>query len=85
MHPSVHARDTPAKPALIMSPSGETVSYAELDERSNRGAQLFRALGLKSGEVIALCLENSAIFLEIAWAAQRSTFLTPSLWPPARC
>ena len=72
MHPSVHARDTPAKPALIMSPSGETVSYAELDERSNRGAQLFRALGLKSGEVIALCLENSAIFLEIAWAAQRS-------------
>ncbi len=72
MHPSVHAQSTPEKPALIMAATGETRSFRELDDHSNQGAQLFRALGLKTGDGIAIFMENNIRFLEICWAAQRS-------------
>jgi len=72
MHPSIHARTTPDKPAYIMAGSGETVTYRQLDEQSNRAAQLFRSLGLKAGDHIAIFLENNARFFEICWGAQRS-------------
>jgi long-chain acyl-CoA synthetase len=72
MHPSVHAKTDPQKPAIIMAGSGETITYEQLDRRSNQGAQLFRALGLKRGDVIALNLENHPRFFEIVWAAQRA-------------
>jgi long-chain acyl-CoA synthetase len=71
-HPSITAQTYPHKPAIIMGASGEMVTYQELDERSNQGAQLFRSLGLKSGDHIGLMLENNRQFLEIIWAAQRS-------------
>ena len=71
-HPSVTAETYPHKPAIIMGGSGEIVTYKELDERSNQGAQLFRSLGLKAGDHIGMMLENTRQFLEIAWAAQRS-------------
>ncbi len=71
-HPSTTAQHYPHRPAIIIGDTGEVVSYRELDQRSNRAAQLFRALGLQSGEHIALMLENNRHFLEIAWAAQRA-------------
>lgn len=71
-HPSVTAETYPHKPAIIMGSSGEMVTYRELDERSNQGAQLFRSLGLKTGDHIGMMLENNRQFLEIAWAAQRA-------------
>jgi fatty-acyl-CoA synthase len=72
MHPSRHAVTQPDKPAVIMAETGETLSYAELDARSNRVAQLFRSRGLKRGDVVALFLENHLRYLELAWGAQRS-------------
>lgn len=72
MHPAVHAKQYSSRAAVIMAGSGATLNYGELDSRSNQGAQLFRSLGLYPGDVIALCLENSPIFFEITWAAQRS-------------
>lgn len=72
MHPSIHAADTPDKPALIVAETGETVSFAELDRRSNRAAQLFRSAGLVAGDTIALFLENVPAFYDVAWGAQRS-------------
>ncbi|MEP1594882.1 MAG: AMP-binding protein, partial [Halieaceae bacterium] len=71
-HPSVTAQTYPHKPAFIMGESGEMVTYRQLDERSNQGAQLFRSLGLQKGDHIGLMLENNRHFLEICWAAQRS-------------
>ncbi|GAB5450345.1 MAG: acyl-CoA synthetase [Halioglobus sp.] len=71
-HPSITAETYPHKPAIIMGASGEMVTFKQLDERSNQGAQLFRSLGLKSGDHIGLMLENNARFLEILWAAQRA-------------
>jgi long-chain acyl-CoA synthetase len=72
MHPSHHARTHPDKPAFVMAGSGETVTYRELDERSNQGAQLFRSLGLNIGHGVAIFLENHPRYYEILWAAQRS-------------
>lgn len=72
MHPSVHSKSLPHKPAIIMSDSGKTVTYGELDRLSNQGAHLFRSLGLKPGATIAFCMENRSEFFELAWAAQRS-------------
>jgi long-chain acyl-CoA synthetase len=72
MHPSVHARTTPDKPAYILAGSGETVTFGELEDRSNRLAQLFRARGLKTGDHIALMMENQPRFYEVCWAAQRA-------------
>ncbi len=85
LHPSFHARTQPDKPAYIMAGSGQSLSYGELERRSNQGAQLFRKQGLKPRDHIALLVENSLAFMEICWAAQRSglfftaisTHLTP--------
>jgi fatty-acyl-CoA synthase/long-chain acyl-CoA synthetase len=71
-HPSVHARTNPQKIAYRMAGTGKAITYRELDELSNQGAHLFRKLGLKAGDHIALLLENRLAFMEICWAAQRS-------------
>jgi long-chain acyl-CoA synthetase len=72
MHPAVIAKKLPDKPAIIMAASGETLTFGELDQRTNQGAQLFRKLGLKAGDGIAIFMENNLRFLEICWAAQRA-------------
>ena len=72
MHPTHHAARLPDKPALIMAGTGETVTYSQLDARSNQGAHLFRTLGLTTGDGIAIFSENNARFLDICWAAQRA-------------
>jgi acyl-CoA synthetase (AMP-forming)/AMP-acid ligase II len=72
MHPGIHAANHPDKPAFIFAGSGRVVTYGELEARSNQGAQLFRSLGLKAGDHIALMLENHPAFFSICWAAQRA-------------
>lgn len=71
-HPTHHAQTSPDKPAYIMAQSGEVVTYGELESRSNQIAHMFRVLGLKKGDAIALFMENVPEFLQIAWAAQRA-------------
>jgi acyl-CoA synthetase (AMP-forming)/AMP-acid ligase II len=72
MHPGAIAAVSPDKPAVIMAGSGRVVTYRELDEESNRLAQLFRASGLRPGDHVAFMLENHPLFLAVAWAAHRS-------------
>ncbi len=72
MHPSLHAQITPDKTALIMAGSGESLTYGQMEERSNQAAQLFRSLGLKPGDAVALFMENNLDFLPICWGAQRA-------------
>ncbi|MEZ5764370.1 MAG: AMP-binding protein, partial [Xanthobacteraceae bacterium] len=71
-HPSIHAKTTPDKIAYRMADSDRGVTYRELDDRSNQGAQLFRSLGVRRGDHVALLLENCTAFMEICWATQRS-------------
>jgi acyl-CoA synthetase (AMP-forming)/AMP-acid ligase II len=72
MHPCHHAKTHPDKAAYIMAASGETVTFKQLDERSNQIAHALRNAGLKPGDTIALFAENSPRYFEICWAAQRS-------------
>ena len=66
------AKQTPNKAAYIMAGSGETVTYKQLNERTCQTSQLFRSLGLQTGDHIALLMENNARFLEICMAAART-------------
>ncbi|MBI1212923.1 MAG: AMP-binding protein [Alphaproteobacteria bacterium] len=72
MHPSIHAKERPDHPAIIMASTGATITYRELDAYSNQGAQLFRKHGLNPGNGIAIFMENNAEYLPLCWAAQRS-------------
>ncbi len=67
MYPGAFAETRPDHPAIIMAGSGDTVTYAALDEQANRLSQLFRSLGLQPGDHVAFCLENHVNFLPVAW------------------
>lgn len=74
------AAEQPTK-AAILGPHGETLSYAELEAASNRIAHLFRSLGLRRGDHIAVASENRLDLFPILWAAQRTgLFYTPVNW-----
>jgi acyl-CoA synthetase (AMP-forming)/AMP-acid ligase II len=75
MHPYRHAEATPDKPAIIVAETGEAVSYAELNARSNQAAQWFRAEGLQPGDRVAFFMENAPDYFALAWGAQRSGLL----------
>jgi acyl-CoA synthetase (AMP-forming)/AMP-acid ligase II len=66
------ARRAPDRAAIIMGSSGETISFQELDQRSNRLAHHLGDLGLKPWGCVAMLMENHPRFLEVVWAAQRS-------------
>jgi long-chain acyl-CoA synthetase len=84
MHPGTFAETTPEKPAVVMD-DGRTLTYGELEARSNQLAHLFRAAGLRKGDHVAFVLENRPEVFVVAWAAHRaglyytatSTRLTP--------
>ncbi|MFP6808325.1 MAG: acyl-CoA synthetase [Pseudomonadales bacterium] len=69
MNPSNYPQE---HPAYIMAQTGKVVTYGELEESSNRIAQLFRNLGLVRGDNIALCMENHPEFLKVCWGAFRA-------------
>ena len=79
LHPYAHAQATPDKPAVISAGSGEVVTYRQLEDGSNRVAQLFRALGLKAGDHIALMLENHPRYFELCWGAHRAGLIYPAM------
>ena len=72
MFPGTWAQSTPDKPALVIAETGETTTYAELDERSLRLAHVFADAGLVDGDVVALVSDNAPQAYEVYWAALRS-------------
>ncbi len=85
MYTGKHAHLRPLQPAFIMAGSGETVTYRELEARSNRLAHLLRNLGLKRLDHYAIFMENNSRYLEACGAGERSglyytcvnSYLTP--------
>jgi acyl-CoA synthetase (AMP-forming)/AMP-acid ligase II len=81
MWPGAHAAKNPDKPAVIMAATGETITYRELNDRSNQLAQLFWDAGLRFGDHVAVLMDNNPRYLEVCWAAQRSgLFYTALNW-----
>ena len=64
MYPTVQAGKNPNKIAFVMASTGETVTYGELEARTNRLAHLLRANGLNR-------FDHYAIFMRIIRAASR--------------
>jgi len=62
----------PEKTAFIMGGSGVEVDFATLDAAANRVAHLFRRLGLRRGDVVAVLMENNRDYVEFCWAAQHA-------------
>jgi len=80
-HPGAHLDTHRDIPAVIMSGTGETVSFGQLEERSQRVAQMLHDAGLRAGDHVAIMLENHPRYFEIFWAAQRAgLFITPINW-----
>jgi long-chain acyl-CoA synthetase len=85
MYPGTHAKPKADQPAFIMAQSGETVTYAELEARTNRLAHFLRNRGLKRLDHYAIFMENNARYLECCGAGERAglyftcinSFLTP--------
>src|SRR6202049_2793470 len=72
MYTGQHAHLRPLQPAFIMATSGEAVTYAELEARSNRLAHLLRKLGLKRLDHYAIFMENNSRYLETCAAGERA-------------
>lgn len=72
MYPGKHAVESPDKIAARVAETGDTLTYAELDERSIRLAHVLHAAGLRRGDVVALLTENNLRAFEVYWAAMRS-------------
>ncbi len=78
MYPGTYAVTTPHKPAVVQVDTGDTLSYAELEERSTRLASAFRDAGLVVGDVVGLLSTNHTAVFEVYWACLRSgLYLTP--------
>jgi long-chain acyl-CoA synthetase len=63
---------SPGSTAIVMGGSGESRTYGEIDAGSSRFARLLRARGMTTGDHLAILMENSISYLELAWGAQRS-------------
>jgi fatty-acyl-CoA synthase len=64
---------------MVIADTGETLTYRELDEASNRTAHMFRRMGLKPGDRVGIMLKNSVEFAILFWAVQRSGLLATLL------
>ena len=69
------------QPAFIMAGTGETVTYAELEARSNRLAHLLRARGLRRLDHYAIFMENNAATSNAAAPASAPGSITPASIP----
>ena len=72
MYPGKHAAVQPDHPAVIMAQTGDTITYGELDARSNRLARLLRARGLDRLDHYAIFMENNARYVESCSAGART-------------
>ncbi len=85
MYPGVHAKARSGQPAIIMAQTGETITYAELEARSNRLAHFLRNRGLARLDHYAIFMENNARYVECCGAGERAglyftcinSYLTP--------
>jgi long-chain acyl-CoA synthetase len=72
MYPGTHAAQAPDRLAAVMTGTGESLSYADLERRSVQLAHLLYDAGLRPGDVVALLTENNLRAFEVYWAAMRS-------------
>jgi long-chain acyl-CoA synthetase len=73
-----HAAEHGDQPALIMAPSGRTLTFAEYEAAANQVAHVVRETGLRKGDHMAIFMENHpAMLLAQAGAERTGLYFTP--------
>ena len=72
MYAGQYAQQHADRPAFIMANTGEAVTYAQLEARSNQLAHLLRGRGLKRLDHYAIFMENNSRFVEACMAGERT-------------
>lgn len=72
MYPGAYAKTRADQPAFIMAQTGEAVTYAELEARSNRLAHFLRSRGLKRLDHFAIFMENNSRYVECCTTGERT-------------
>ena len=72
MYPGEYASQHPDRAAFVMASTGESVSYREFEERSNRLAHLLRSHGLGRLDHYSIFMENNDRYLEACAAGERA-------------
>jgi long-chain acyl-CoA synthetase len=72
MYAGSYARTRADQPAFIMAATGEAVTYAQFEARTNRLAHLLRAHGLQRLDHYAIFMENNNRYLECCGAGERA-------------
>jgi acyl-CoA synthetase (AMP-forming)/AMP-acid ligase II len=80
-HLAARAAATPDTPAVVMAPSGTVRTYAEVNDSAVRLARLLRARGLRTGDHLAVLVDNEPAFFDAVWAAMYAgLYVTPINW-----
>ena len=72
MYPGQQVKVRPDQAAVVMAGSGEIITYAELERRTNRLAHFFRRQGLERLDHYAIFMENHPRYVEACGAGERS-------------
>ena len=81
MYPGTYAAEAPDRVAAVMTGTGETLTYGDLERRSVQLAHVLHEAGLRPGDVVALLTENNLRAFEVYWAAMRSgLYITAVNW-----
>src|SRR3954469_3561911 len=72
MYPGKHAAVHPERLAVVMADSGETITYGELEARSNRLAHFLRTPDVGRLDHYSIYMENNARYVECCAAGERS-------------
>ncbi len=72
MYPGEQVKVRPDQAAVVMAGSGETITYAELERRTNQLAHFLRRQGLKRLDHYSVFMENNARYVEACGAGERS-------------
>ncbi|MFV0282084.1 MAG: acyl-CoA synthetase [Rhodoblastus sp.] len=72
------AETQPDKTACLIYPSGEKLTFADLNERSNKVSQLLMWHGIAQGDGVAIMLDNDFTYFELVHGArQLGMYYTP--------
>ncbi|MEM7218946.1 MAG: acyl-CoA synthetase [Pseudomonadota bacterium] len=72
MYPGHWAAEKPDTVAVTNTATGATLTWRELNDASNRVAQLLADRGLGPGDHVALLMENRLAYFSLAWGVLRS-------------
>ena len=72
MYPGTQVKTRADQPAFIMARTGETVTYRELEARTNRLAHFLRSRGVKRLDHYAIFMENHPRYIECCAAGERA-------------